>query len=100
MSYHDKSCRLRTRRKGHEIWSTHLFHPVYRVVYGVSPIEPDGLSHGHWTQSDLWCGYHTDIGHRCKEMTFNLYRVVYDVSPMEPDGLSHGHWTQMQGDDF
>ena len=44
--------------------------------------------------------YHTDIGHRCKEMTFNLYRVVYDVSPMEPDGLSHGHWTQMQGDDF
>ena len=65
MSYHDKSCRLRTRRKGHEIWSTHLFHPVYRVVYGVSPMEPDGLSHGHWTQMQgddfylipggLWC---------------------------------------------
>ena len=67
-----------------------------------------GLSHGHWTQSGLWCFthgtgwfitrtldtdarrwlltytgwfmmfppwnrmvYHTDIGHRCKEMTFN-----------------------------
>ena len=77
MSYHDKSCRLRRRRKGHEIWSTHLFHPVYRVVYGVSPMEPDGLSHGHWTQMQ-----------------------GDDVSPMEPDGLSHGHWTQMQGDDF
>ena len=22
----------------------------HRVVYDVSPMEPDGLSHGHWTQ--------------------------------------------------
>ena len=34
-------------RMGHEIWSTHLIHPLF---YDVSPMEPDGLSHGHWTQ--------------------------------------------------
>ena len=70
---HHVSCHLQTRRMGvwdmkygAHIWFTHytgwfmMFRPwnrmVYhtdighRVVYGVSPMEPDGLSHGHRTQ--------------------------------------------------
>ena len=63
MSYHDTSCIMSSTnttygRMGHEIWSTHLIHPLYRLVYDVSPMEPDGLSHGHWTQSGLWCFTH------------------------------------------
>ena len=125
MTTHNTSWHLAT----HHVVSRHImYHVVYEHdvwAYGTwnmehtfdSPIIPGGLwcfAHGTgWfitrTLDTEWfmvfhpwnrMVYHTDIGHRCKEMTFNLYRVVYDVSPMEPDGLSHGHWTQMQGDDF